>query len=193
MTHTKSVENFSSSRLEQTPSKERKWELFIVEKMKLGRLFLKNPSFSFVGQLPGKNKSLFYSCEFLLSLQGIRVFPFDLLTIFNWGFLHFCKVKSHPNYKQALIIKQGKSFQKLVKGGIYCKMNNYIKKHKYASKFRKLCSGHRNEKGQFQFQFQRKAMPKNAQTYTLVSNAQNSPSQASAIHELWTSRCSSWF
>ena len=26
-----------------------------------------------------------------------------------------------------------------------------------------------------------------------ASNAQNSPSQASAIHELWTSRCSSWF
>ena len=40
------------------------------------------------------------------------------------------------------------------------------------------------------FQSQRKAMPKNAQTttqmdssHTLVSNAQNSPSQASAIHE----------
>ena len=62
-------------------------------------------------------------------------------------------------------------------------MNNYIKKHKYASKFRKLCSGHRNEKGQFQFQFQRKAMPKNAQTYTLVSNAQNSPRQASTVCE----------
>ena len=45
-------------------------------------------------------------------------------------------------------------------------------------------------KGQFSFQSQRKAMPKNAQTtaqlhssHTLV-NAQNSPSQASAIREL---------
>ena len=42
-------------------------------------------------------------------------------------------------------------------------------------------------------------MPKNAQTttqlyssHTLVSNAQNSPSQASTVCEPWTSRCSSW-
>ena len=34
----------------------------------------------------------------------------------------------------------------------------------YASKFGKLRSGHRTGKGQFSFQFQRKAMPKNAQT-----------------------------
>src|SRR5574337_488539 len=34
----------------------------------------------------------------------------------------------------------------------------------YASKFRKLNSGHRTGKGQFSFQSQRKAMPKNAQT-----------------------------
>ena len=34
----------------------------------------------------------------------------------------------------------------------------------YASKFRKLSSGHRIGKGQFSFQSQRKAMPKNAQT-----------------------------
>ena len=34
----------------------------------------------------------------------------------------------------------------------------------YASKFEKLSSGHRTGKGQFSFQFQRKAMPKNAQT-----------------------------
>ena len=34
----------------------------------------------------------------------------------------------------------------------------------YASKFRKLSSGHRTGKGQCSFQFQRKAMPKNAQT-----------------------------
>ena len=36
----------------------------------------------------------------------------------------------------------------------------------YASKFGKLSSGHRTEKGQFSFQSQRKAMPKNAQTTT---------------------------
>ena len=34
----------------------------------------------------------------------------------------------------------------------------------YASQFGKLSSGHRTGKGQFSFQFQRKAMPKNAQT-----------------------------
>ena len=34
----------------------------------------------------------------------------------------------------------------------------------YASKFRNLNSGHRTGKGQFSFQSQRKAMPKNAQT-----------------------------
>ena len=34
----------------------------------------------------------------------------------------------------------------------------------YASKFRKLSSGHRTGKGQFSFQSRRRAMPKNAQT-----------------------------
>ena len=34
----------------------------------------------------------------------------------------------------------------------------------YASRFEKLSSGHRTGKGQFSFQSQRKAMPKNAQT-----------------------------
>ena len=70
----------------------------------------------------------------------------------------------------------------------------------YASKFGKLSSGHRTGKGQFSFQSQRKVMPKNAQTtallhssHTLVSNAQNSPSQPLAIREPWTPRCSSWF
>ena len=36
--------------------------------------------------------------------------------------------------------------------------------HSYVSKFGKLSSGHRTGKGQFSFQSQRKAMPKNAQT-----------------------------
>ena len=34
----------------------------------------------------------------------------------------------------------------------------------YATKFGKLSSGHKIGKGHFSFQFQRKAMPKNAQT-----------------------------
>ena len=39
----------------------------------------------------------------------------------------------------------------------------------YASKFGILSSGHRTGKGQFSFQFQRKAMPKNAQTTTIIA------------------------
>ena len=37
---------------------------------------------------------------------------------------------------------------------------------KYTNKFGKLSSGHRTGRGQFSFQSQRKAMPKNAQTTT---------------------------
>ena len=39
-----------------------------------------------------------------------------------------------------------------------------VKVLQYASKFGKRSSGHRTGKGQFSFQSQRKAMPKNAQT-----------------------------
>ena len=41
----------------------------------------------------------------------------------------------------------------------------------YASKFGKLNSGHRTGKGQFLFQSQRKAMPKNAQTTTQLHSS----------------------
>ena len=51
----------------------------------------------------------------------------------------------------------------------------------------------------FSFQSQRKVMPKNFQTttqlhssHTLANNAQISPNEASTVHELRTSRCSSW-
>ena len=52
----------------------------------------------------------------------------------------------------------------------------------YANKFGKLSSGHRTGKGQFSFQFQRKAMPKNAQT----------TAQLHSSHTLvkWCSKCS---
>ena len=40
-----------------------------------------------------------------------------------------------------------------------------------ASKFRKLSSGHRTGKGQFSFQYQRKEMPKNAQTTTQLHSS----------------------
>ena len=41
----------------------------------------------------------------------------------------------------------------------------------YASKYGKLSSGHRTGKGQFSFQSQRKAMPKNAQTTTQLHSS----------------------
>ena len=41
----------------------------------------------------------------------------------------------------------------------------------YTSKFEKLSSGHRTGKGQFSFQSQRKAMPKNAQTTTQLPSS----------------------
>ena len=41
----------------------------------------------------------------------------------------------------------------------------------YASKFGKLSSVHRTEKGQFSFQSQKKAMPKNAQTTTQLHSS----------------------
>ena len=41
----------------------------------------------------------------------------------------------------------------------------------YASKFGKLSSGHRAGKGQFSFQSQRKAMPKNVQTTTQLHSS----------------------
>ena len=41
----------------------------------------------------------------------------------------------------------------------------------YASKFGKHISGHRTGKGRFSFQFQRKAMPKNAQTTTQLHSS----------------------
>ena len=47
----------------------------------------------------------------------------------------------------------------------------------YASKLGKLSSGHRTGKGQFSFQSQRKAMPKNAQTTTQL----HSPLTASKV------------
>ena len=44
----------------------------------------------------------------------------------------------------------------------------------YASKFGKLSSGHRTGKGQFSFQSQRKAMPKNANYCTIALISQTS-------------------
>ena len=46
-----------------------------------------------------------------------------------------------------------------------------VKVLKYASKFGKLSSGHRTGKGQFSFQSQRKAMPKNARTATQLHSS----------------------
>ena len=69
----------------------------------------------------------------------------------------------------------------------------------YFSKFGKLSSGHRTGKGQFSFQTQKGAMPKNVLTtvncvhFTCQQDyAQNLSSQASLVHEPRNSRCLSW-
>ena len=49
-------------------------------------------------------------------------------------------------------------------------MNSMKSCTQYASKIGKLSSGHRTGKGQFSFQFQRKAMPKNVQNTALTSS-----------------------
>ena len=51
----------------------------------------------------------------------------------------------------------------------------------YASKFGKLSSGHRTGKGQFSFQFQRKAMPKNAETTTQLHSSHMLVKQCSKL------------
>ena len=52
-----------------------------------------------------------------------------------------------------------------------CKMMLWKCCTQYASKFGKLSSSHRTGKGQFSFQYQRKAMPKNAQTTTQLHSS----------------------
>ena len=61
----------------------------------------------------------------------------------------------------------------------------------YASKFGKLSSGHRTGKGQFSFQSQRKAMPKNAQTIAQLHSSHTVAKQCSkfskaGFNSMWT-------
>ena len=61
----------------------------------------------------------------------------------------------------------------------------------YASKFEKICSGHRTGKGQFSFQSQRKAIPKNAQTTTQLHLSQTLAKECSkfskpGFNSTWT-------
>ena len=64
----------------------------------------------------------------------------------------------------------------------------------YASKFRTVSSGHRTGKGQFSFQSQRKAMPKNAQTTTQLHSSHTlvkscSKFSKSGFSNTWTMNC----
>ena len=68
----------------------------------------------------------------------------------------------------------------------------------YASTFGKPSSGHRTGKGQFSFQSQRKAMPKNVQTAELISHVSKvmfkiDQYKASIVCGPRTSRCSAGF
>ena len=61
----------------------------------------------------------------------------------------------------------------------------------YVSKFGKLTGGHRTRKGQFSFQFQRKAMLKNAQTTTQLLSSHTLAKQCSkfsnpGFNSTWT-------
>ena len=60
----------------------------------------------------------------------------------------------------------------------------------YASKFGKLSSGHRTGKGQFSFEPQRKAMPKNAQTPTQLHSSHTLVKQCSKFSTLGFSNTS---
>ena len=69
----------------------------------------------------------------------------------------------------------------------------------YVSKFRKLSSGHRTGKGQFSFQSQRRAMPKNVQTTGQLCSFHMlirlcSKSFKLGFSSMWTEnfRCTSW-
>ena len=63
------------------------------------------------------------------------------------------------NFPQFVVIHTVKIFGIVNKAVIFIFLHMVI----YASKFGKLSSGHRTGKGQFSFQSQRKAMPKNVQ------------------------------
>ena len=69
----------------------------------------------------------------------------------------------------------------------------------YASKFGKLSSGHRTGKGQFSFQSQRKAMPKNAQitaqlhsSHMLASLVAQLVKNLPAMWETWVQSSLGW-
>ena len=64
----------------------------------------------------------------------------------------------------------------------------------YASKFGKLCSGHRTGKGQFSFQCQRMFRLSHKCTHLTrqQSNAQKSSNEASTVCELRIYKCTSW-
>ena len=70
----------------------------------------------------------------------------------------------------------------------------------YANKFGKLSSGHRTGNGQFSFQSQRKAKPKNAQTTAQLHSSHTLVKwclkfSKPGFSNMWTVnfRCSSWF
>ena len=110
----------------------------------------------------------------------------------RWQFLPSCilEVKNHTKWDLDIFREFAKRKIQLSSFKSW-KMMPWKCCTQYASKFRKLSSGHRTGKGQFSFQSQRKAMPKNAQTTALALISHTSKvmlkilqSQASTIHEL---------
>ena len=62
----------------------------------------------------------------------------------------------------------------------------------YASKFGKLISGHRTGKGQFSFQSQREAMPKNAQTTAQLHSSHTLAKQCSKFSQAMLQKYVNW-
>ena len=70
----------------------------------------------------------------------------------------------------------------IFKSWIHKAVNTQIAHIYTSSKLGKLSSGHRNGKGQFSFQFQRKAKPKNAQTTARLHSCHILAEKAMAPH-----------
>ena len=107
-------------------------------------------------QPQGKLPSPFHSWKEILVLQAVRHEAHGFFTFPQRGFISGHSVRKDSTGWQIIN-------KKVFSGG---KNRAFCHKWPNGNKFGKLSSGHRTGKGQFTFQCQRKAIPKNAQTTT---------------------------
>ena len=76
------------------------------------------------------------------------------------------RIKSHGHTKlqDRKVIILERNMLLIINDGITTNLVSHMRNHSLIMRKLKLSSGHRTGKGQFSFQSQRKAMPKNAQT-----------------------------